>query len=556
MPDIFISYARSSSLDAEKISGALRAKGYAVWHDKEIPPHRSYAEVIAEQLEAARAVVVIWSPDAIQSQWVCSEANRARESGKLIQVIVDACVPPMPFDQIQCADLRDWDGRGDEPEWSKVLGSIAELVTGPLNGSRGQATGVRSPAAARRRGPDVRAATTPERSSIAVLPFRNMSGDPQQDYFAEAMTEDVVTALSRWRWFFVIARESSARYGQSETDIGRVGRELGVRYVLQGTVRKLGARARLTVRLLDAATGAHIWGDQYDRDLVDILVLQDEITEQVVAAIEPAMLDGESVRAAHKSLKHYSPLDCFYRGMWHLNKLTEAGDAEAHALFLEAIRLDPELSLGHIGLARVLYGQAIFGSSSDPAATLRQASEAAHRAIALDARDAYGYFALSGAALYLADHKSALTNARQAVRLNPNFAYGHYRLGQVLIFSGQAEDAIEPIERSLRLSPFDPQIGPMRETLALANYHAGKYESAVEQAVLATPPSDPSGSSVLAASLARLGRVEEAAAAYVKARQTKPSPRRPLAAPYADPGQLAHLRAAFRMAAPALAAPE
>lgn len=552
MADIFISYARSSTSDAQQIADALRAAGYDVWQDDKLPPHRSYAEVIAEQLESAKAVVVVWSSDAIRSQWVCSEANRARESGKLVQVLLEPCVLPMPFDQIYCADLRGWNGQAGGREWDKVLLSIAELVKDPPASTAAAAIGHRTRHTARTHGAG-RAATPPERASIAVLPFKNMSGDPQQDYFADAMTEDVVTALSRWRWFFVIARESSARYGRGDADVGQVGRELGVRYVIQGAVRKLGARARLSVQLIDAATGANVWADQYDRDLVDILGLQDEITEQVVAAIEPAMLSGEGFRVAHKGLKGFGPLDCFYRGMWHLNKLTTEGDAEAHALFLKAIRLDPDLSLGHIGLARVLYGEAIFGISADPVATLRQASDAALRAISLDARDAYGYFALSGAALYLGDHRSALANARQAVRLNPNFAYGHYRLGQVLIFSGQAADAIDPIERSIRLSPFDPQLGPMHETLALANYHAGRYDAAVEQATLAQSPTDLHGSAILAASLARLGRVHDAAKAHAKARQAPPSPRRPLPAPYADPRQLDHLREAFRMAAAGVA---
>ncbi|MES2894670.1 MAG: TIR domain-containing protein [Pseudomonadota bacterium] len=553
MPDIFISYARSSAAHAKLLGEVLRGAGYEVWRDDELPPHRSYAEVIAEQLDSAKAVIVLWSADAIRSQWVRSEANRARECGKLVQVVLEPCVPPMPFDQIYCADLAGWGGEGGGGEWNKVLASIAELVKSRAEGTGAAraANSQTSPAASHAAD---RAASPPGRLSIAVLPFKNMSGDLQQDYFADAMTEDLVTALSRWRWFFVIARESSARYGVGEADIGRVARELGVRYVLQGAVRKLAARARVTVQLIDTATETNVWAEQYDRDLVDILALQDEITEQVVAAIEPAMLIGESFRAAHKAVNDFTALDCFYRGMWHLNKLTQEGDAEAHALFKEAIRLDGDLSLGHIGLARVLYGQAIFGISSDPTATLRQASDEALRAITLDPRDAYGYFALSGAALYLADHRGALANARQALRLNPNFAYGHYRLGQVLIFSGQAEAAIEPIERSLRLSPFDPQLGPMRETLALANYYAGRYEAAIEQASEATLPTDPYASTVLAASLARLGRLEEAATAYAKARATPVSPRRPRAAPYADRRQLDHLREALRLAAAGVAA--
>jgi TolB-like protein len=547
MSEIFISYARATEAQAQLVEEALQALGHEVWRDDELPPHRAFAEVIEEHLRAAAAVLVIWSADAARSQWVRSEANRARELGKLVQLTVDGSALPMPFEQIHCANLAGWSGEIDHLEWQKVVTSIAELAKEP---SRAPATpGVAKPRAAGAARPGHGPALPlPARPSIAVLPFKNLSGDPDQEYLADAIAEDVVTALSRWRWFFVIARHSSFRYTGRDIDVTRIGRELGVRYALEGSVRKRGDRVRLTVQLVDAATGSSLWADQFDRNLVDVLALQDEITEQVVAAIEPAMLLGENDRVAHKSLTSFSALECVYRGMWQLNKLTQAGDAEALSLFEEAISRDPELSLGHVGRARVLYGRAIFGSAADPLADLRESSASAQTAIGLDAREAYGYFALAGASLYLGDHPVALDNARRAVGLNPNFAYGHYRLGQVLLFAGRPAEAVGPIERSLRLSPYDPQVGPMLETLALANYQAGDYEQAARQAAAAINPADRFGSGVLAASLARLGRVEEAARAFARARESTPSPHRPLAAPYADPAHLKHLRDGFRLA--------
>jgi adenylate cyclase len=354
----------------------------------------------------------------------------------------------------------------------------------------------------------------PSKPSIVVLPFQDRSGDPEQEYFADAITEDIVTALSRWRWFFVIGRNSSFAYKGRAVDVTQVGRELGVRYVLQGSVRKLGRRVRVTAQLIDATSASNIWADSYDRQLEDLLALQDEITEQVVGAIEPAMLHSEGARIARKDLKDFNALDCFQRGMWHLNKVTGPEHRLALQHFREAIARDPELALGYIGLARALYGGAVYGWSSQPSADLVAARDAAHEAIRLDPRDAYAYFASSGASLFLRRHHEALTEARKTVALNPNFGFGHFRLGQVLIYAGRAAEAIAPIERSLRYSPYDPQQGAMLSMLALAHYHAGRFEDAIRHAESAAAVRDIRGAGILAAGLARIGRTDDARRAF------------------------------------------
>ncbi|WP_372785735.1 adenylate/guanylate cyclase domain-containing protein [Phenylobacterium sp.] len=371
----------------------------------------------------------------------------------------------------------------------------------------------------------------PDKPSVAVLPFQNRSGDPEQEYFADAITEDIVTALSRWRWFFVIGRNSSFAYKDRDVDVAQVGRELGVRYVLQGSVRKLGRRVRVTAQLIEATSASNIWADSFDRQLEDLLALQDEITEQVVGAIEPAMLHSEGARIARKDLKDFNALDCFQRGMWHMNKVTEPEYRLALTLFREAIARDPDLALGHIGLARALYGGAVYGWSTEALTDLMAAREAAHTAIRLDPRDAYGYFASSGASLFLRRHGEALTEARKTVALNPNFGFGHFRLGQVLIYAGRPGEAIAPIERSLRYSPYDPQQGPMLSLLALAHYHAGQFEDAIRHAESATAMRDVRGAGILAASLARSGRLDEARRAFppqleqlAAGRQMRPGP--------------------------------
>jgi len=353
------------------------------------------------------------------------------------------------------------------------------------------------------------ALTLPDRPSIAVLPFANMSADKEQDYFVDGVSEDIISALSRWRWFFVIARNSSFSYKGRAVDVTQVGRELGVRYVLEGSVRKYGARVRVAVQLIDASNGAHIWADTFERDLPDLFALHDEITEHVVNAIEPAMLDSEGGRAANRNLVDLSAFDCFQRGMWRLNQVSVESAREAEALFREAIRRDPGLSLGHAGLSRILYGAVVYGWSSEAERDLAEAERAARTAIALDPRDAWAHFALSGALLYIGRHAGALEEAQRTIALNPNLAFGHFRVGQVLIYCGRAAEAIAPLERSMRHNPFDPQVGAMRATLSLAHYHAGLYEAAVAHAREAIRLGGHRATPILAASLARLGRLEE-----------------------------------------------
>jgi TolB-like protein/cytochrome c-type biogenesis protein CcmH/NrfG len=383
-----------------------------------------------------------------------------------------------------------------------------------------------------------------EKTSIVVLPFANRTGDPDQEYFADAVTEDIVTALSHWRWFFVIDRNSTFALKGREMDPASIGRDLGVRYILQGSVRKSGPRVRLSAQLIEAATGANVWAERYDRELTDLLALQDEMTQEVVGAIEPAMLRSEGARTTRKSLADLDALDCFQRGMWHLNKVSEEGWRVAASFFKQAIERDPELALGHIGLARGFYGSAIYGWSKEPSRDLKACAEHAAAAIRLDPKDAYGWFAAAGAALFLGRYAEALEDARQTIALNPNLAFGHFRLGQVLLYSGRADEAIAPIERSLQHSPYDPQRGAMLSLLALAYFHAGQYDEAVRHADRAVSLLDVRALSVLAASLARLGRTEEA-------RRVLPDPLPPVGGrfgPYARSVDREALTGALRLA--------
>ncbi|MEO9212326.1 MAG: TIR domain-containing protein [Caulobacteraceae bacterium] len=286
MSDVFISYARSTSGQAKAVRDALRAHGYRVWWDDELPPHRPYEEVIAEQLASAKAVVVVWSADAVRSQWVQSEANRGRAEEKLVQVAVDRVHLPMPFDQIQCVDLSRWTGALDTPAWLKVVASIAALT---------------SPSATpRERGPQTR----PRKLAICVLPFVNMSGDPEQEYFSDGISEDIITDLSRVSALSVTARNTAFTFKGKSVEVPQIARHLGVSHVLEGSVRKSGGRVRITAQLIDGAAGDHLWGERWDRDLTDIFALQDEISEAVVGAVKLRLAPEEKRAIERRGTKN------------------------------------------------------------------------------------------------------------------------------------------------------------------------------------------------------------------------------------------------------------
>ena len=241
MSDVFVSYARSTEPQARDIAQALRAQGYSVWRDDEIPAHKPYAEVIEERLRASKAVLVIWSKDAAKSQWVRAEADAARELGTLVQVTVDGTMPPLPFNQIQCAALKEANGGFDGPGWAKLTASLAVLAMGD------------EAAAASR--PLVNSAGPGK--SICVLPFANMSGDAEQEYFSDGISEDITTDLSKVSALDVVARNTAFTFKGRSVDICEIARTLSVSHVLEGSVRKAGGRVRISAQLIDGKTGRH-----------------------------------------------------------------------------------------------------------------------------------------------------------------------------------------------------------------------------------------------------------------------------------------------------------
>ena len=351
-----------------------------------------------------------------------------------------------------------------------------------------------------------------DRPSIAVLPFKNVTGDPEQGYFVDGITEDIITALSKWRWFLVIARNSTFAYQGKTVDLKQVRGDLGVRYVLEGSVRKAGRRVRITCQLFDATNGANLWAERYDRDLTDIFAVQDEITSRVVAAIEPALSRAETKRGAAKQPEHMGAWDYCQRGFWHLNKLTGKDGAAAYGLFKTAVALDPELTEAHLGLARALIVQWDYGSAEDFAPLVREARQSALRAAELDSENPYAQYVLAQTSHWAGDAQAAIAYASRAVELNGNFALGHFYLGVALNLDGRHQEALEALEMGLRLSPRDPRMSTWLANKARALYHLRRYAEAIEAAAAARRIQPHAyGSLVLVASCAQLGRNEEAA---------------------------------------------
>ncbi len=352
----------------------------------------------------------------------------------------------------------------------------------------------------------------PDKPSIAVLPFTNMSGDPEQEYFSDGVTEDIITALSRIRWFFVIARNSTFVYKGHAEDVREVAQQLGVRYVLEGSVRKAGTRVRVTAQLVDGATGKHVWADRYDRELEDIFAVQDEVTGTIVGALEPELGKAERERARVKRPENLDAWDLYQRGLSHLYSPTKENLAKAQQLFREATTLDPSLGPAFSGSAEAYYFTLVYGHSDSPEEHRQAALVAARRAVELDDEDASAHCTLGRIHYARKEHDLAIPELEAALAINPSLAWAHYGVGASLVFSGRASEAIAHLETAIRLSPHDPNMGSFLVRMADAHLFMHQYDDAVGWAkkALRQPNFQWSRYAVLIAALGHLGRLGEA----------------------------------------------
>ncbi len=364
---------------------------------------------------------------------------------------------------------------------------------------------------------------TATRPTIAVLPFVNMSRDEDQEYFADGLTEDITTALSSWRSFPVISRHSSFSYKGRVAEVQRVMRELGARYVLEGSVRKAGARVRITVQLSDAVANQQVWAEKYDRELQDIFDLQDEISQRIAASLEPELKRAEHRRSITKKPKDLAAWDHYQRGMHYMYQFSCQGNAQARKMFERAVELDPAYSDAYSGLALSHHRDIFWGYVASEEPSLTRLREAALKAVICDNRSSHGHLVLGFACLWAGEYEQAIEAEQKALELNPSNAFARVSLGNVFDLAGDPELGIEEIRQGLQLNPKDPRNHIFVTNLARGYLNARRYDEAVEWARKAVHrPPHPLKYMVLASSLGHLGRLEEACVAFAMCERVQP----------------------------------
>ena len=499
MADIFISYARSTATQAKAVATALRALGYSVWIDDDLPAHRTYSRVIEEQMAAAKAAVVIWSADAVQSEWVMSEANRAREDRKLVQLSVDAARLPMPFDQIQSADLVDWAGDPDTPGWRKVVSSIADLVGGTTEAAQPVADAP---------------LPLPSKPSIAVLPFANLSGDPEQEYFADGMVAEIVTALSRHRSLFVVGSASTLAFRGETRTTKEIARELGVRYLLEGNVRRSGDRVRIAAQLIDAVSGGQLWAEKFDGVLNDVFDLQDEVATAVATQIEPNVLSAEMKRASSFPTADTSAYDLYLRARYLLHRADAKSLAERDTLIDCAIAADPDFAPA-LALASIFQAFHWISDGNDADDARTAAIDLGRRALRAGGADAEVLaLVVNGFALIGEDLEFCQSTIDRALAINPGLSVAWLASGLARLCAGQTALALDHLDTGLRQDPRSPWSFTFRMFRADCIFMMHRFEEAAalfKESVQVNPDSV-GPRTMLVAAYAHLGRLAEAEA--------------------------------------------
>lgn len=496
MSDIFISYSRSTEPVAKAVGEQLREAGHKVWRDDELPAHRSYSDVIEERLQSAKAVVVIWSAEAVRSQWVRAEADIAREAGTLVQMSVDGTTPPIPFNQIQCADLADWSGTADHLGWRKILDSVNSLVGAAAQPEASVA--VKKPS---------------YRKRIMVLPFQNMSGDSEQEYFSDGISEDIITDLSKVSSLDVVARNQAFSLKGKAIDIATLGEDFEVSHVVEGSVRKAEGRVRITAQLIDAENCNQVWAERYDRELKDIFALQDEISKAIVSALRLKLLPKEKKAIEKRDTLDSDAYNLYLKARQYW---ITANDSDYRPLEIvvricrQATAIDPEYAkaLGLMALAqarlRITYDQDV-----DP-------HPAADKALMLDPEQAEAHCAkamIDGAG---AEHTSANRHIALALQADPESFEVNKVAARIVFQQGKIAEAIPYFEKAVGLVDSDyhgtamlhtcyTAVGDKENSLRVAKMTVERCKRALE--------SDPGNVAALAfgsGTLAELGEKDKA----------------------------------------------
>jgi len=443
MADVFVSYARSDKARVAPLVAAIEAQGWSVWWDPEIDPGQEFDHLIAAQLKAAAAVLVVWTPDSVTSRWVRGEAREGADRGILVPVRFEGASLPIDARALHTTDLDNWGEDPRSPQVQEVLRAVGAII------KRDRAP---KPAGASCDPVTSASATEPARIAICVLPFANMSGDPQQDYFSDGITEDIITELSRWRLFGVRSRSASFRYRGVAVDMKQVARELNVRFILEGSVRRMGARIRINAQLIDSHSGSHIWAEKFDRDLAELFTVQDQVVQTIVSTLVGRVQASDFERVRRKPPASLAAYECVLKG----NALPwddPDGAAEAALLFEKAIEIDPGYGFPHALLASIWQGKWRDDPSGSDGA-LRKAFALAKRAVELDQNESTCFALLGWVELMGQSYDLALQHVRRAVEMNPNNQWNAADMGGILLYVGQAEEALAWFKRAKEIDPY------------------------------------------------------------------------------------------------------
>ncbi|WP_155263719.1 TIR domain-containing protein [Sphingomonas segetis] len=495
MADVFVSYARSDEAVAVRVADTLRREGYSVWRDDELPAHRAYAEVIEERLRSAKAVIVLWSAEAAKSQWVRAEADTARSAGTLLQATLDGTIPPLPFNQIQCADLAGWDGSADSPGWRKLKGSIGAL---------GAATSDAADKAGSRR----------SQRCICVLPFQNMSGDAEQEYFSDGISEDITTDLSKISALGVVARNTAFTFKGQSVDVADVARKLGVSHVLEGSVRKAGGRVRINAQLIDGATGEHLWAERYDRDLEDIFAIQDEISKAIVQALKLKLLPEEKKALEQRGTTCAEAYNLYLlaRQYWVTgNHGDPRREERVMRICGRAVQLDP-----YYAQAWALLAMAQSNLHYNFERDVDDGFAAAHAALSIDPTIAEAHLPMVKRLEEKQQKDAAAAEMATAIRLAPDSWEVNKDAGHFFLFRGDVHAAVLHYEKAVELMETDFHAWAMVSTCYRAlgeteklRHSASKMVSEAERS-LQQDPSNGAALGIIAGGHAILGERDRA----------------------------------------------
>lgn len=496
MSDIFISYARSTEAVAKAAADSLRQAGFRVWRDDELPAHRSYSEVIEERLQNAKAVLVLWSAEAVRSQWVRAEADIAREAGTLVQMSVDGTTPPIPFNQIQCADLADWSGNADHAGWKKILDSIGSLV--------GPSVAASAPAAERPKS---------DRKRIIVLPFQNMSGDSEQEYFSDGISEDIITDLAKVSALDVVSRNQAFSLKGKTIEIDRLGEDMSVSHVVEGSVRKAGGRVRITAQLTDAENCNQIWAERYDRELQDIFALQDEISKAIVAALRLNLLPKEKKAIEERGTTNSDAYNLYLkaRQQWITSNDSDSGPLDTVIrISRQATAIDPDYAKAW-GLMALAQARLIvtFNRSVD-------ARSAAKTALSIDPDLPEARLALALLAAGDSDFEEANKDIAAALAVDPESFEVNKVAARIFFQQGELDKAIEHYEKAVVMVDGDYHASGMLLTCYEAKGDAENSKRMATmtvdrcKAALEKDPGNGGAYGMGAGGLAVLGRADEA----------------------------------------------